>query len=784
MVHAFDETTGAEVYAYIPSMLYPRLGALSAHSYKHKNYHTSELVAADAKIGTSWKTVLAGGLGAGAKGLFALDITNPDLSSETSNTGTNKKILWEKHGTDNDLGYIYGQSTIALLPDGKWYVVNGNGYGSTNGDALLYLVDVGTGTKKTVSTTASLDNGLSSPTLIDTDYDSVADTAYAGDLYGNLWKFDLTNLSNPGKLLFKAGTSKPITVRPEVAQHPLKGYLVYFGTGSALSEADRTNTDQQSAYAIWDEDVLVSESCTVLVCQTFSTESTMGSSQVAMLTNNPVDWSTQKGWKVDLPHSGERLLGHPQLRDGRLQFVTHNPIGELNESWLVELAYLNGGDSGKILFGVGAIGSTPSALYLGKGNFSQPAIARIDNGIDTLFINGYLTEFGESSFCSGDCANGLAGGHFDLDVDTVLGGSTDKHTHEYDDKFDVTYGDYFNVLNGAPSVNSAAVGINAGSQKLLAFIANADLSIGGEVVIGNKVWNAVEYQKMVQKQLIVWDGTSDLLDDSGDPLAFTLDQINQVVGGTGSLRLNFVNTAILTGGLIPTQTGCVKSDPNITKGHWRNGALTLHVVDYEAVKQNVINNTPAASRVYSLQSVTDLPTSITLSNGANVAMKEDTNSDGIIDTEYGGIIANPANDTGFLYESTLFWHYKGSCYGESTWELEKDDVTITDAELANFLTQEASLISQIQNYSCTDFSKGECKDTTYRNLVDKLKLAITNTLGSSVVDTDNLAFSIAEIFTNGEEISLTAGVPEDKGTAIAPTPGPDFRWGRQTWIDL
>ena len=101
MIHAFDETTGAEVYAYVPSMTFPRLGSLAAHDYEHKDYNTGELVAADAKIGSTWKTILAGGLGAGGKGLFALDITNPNLSNETSYTGNDKKVLWEKHGEDN-----------------------------------------------------------------------------------------------------------------------------------------------------------------------------------------------------------------------------------------------------------------------------------------------------------------------------------------------------------------------------------------------------------------------------------------------------------------------------------------------------------------------------------------------------------------------------------------------------------------------------------------------------------------------------------------------------------
>ena len=213
-------------------------------------------------------------------------------------------------------------------------------------------------------------------------------------------------------------------------------------------------------------------------------------------------------------------------------------------------------------------------------------------------------------------------------------------------------------------------------------------------------------------------------------------------------------------------------------------ALTLHVVDYEAVKQNAMNSNPTAIPVYSIQSVTDLPTIITLASGTNVIMKEDTDGDGIIDAEYGGIIANPANNSAFLYESTLFWHYKGACYGEGSWAQDRDDATITQAELDAFIALHATLISDIQNYSCTDFSKGECKDTAYQSLINSFETAIDSSFGSSVVDISEFTFSITGLFTNGQGNNVVAATPEDKSIMVSETPGPDFRWGRQTWIDL
>ena len=126
LVHVFDAADGREVYAFAPTMLFSKLRNLSAIPYIHKFYANGELVAADAKISSGWATVLAGGLGAGAKGLFALDISSADLSSEIANTGTNRKILWEKDGSDANMGHVYGRPQIAKLPDGNWYVVSGN----------------------------------------------------------------------------------------------------------------------------------------------------------------------------------------------------------------------------------------------------------------------------------------------------------------------------------------------------------------------------------------------------------------------------------------------------------------------------------------------------------------------------------------------------------------------------------------------------------------------------------------------------------------------------------
>jgi type IV pilus assembly protein PilY1 len=114
-------------------------------------------------------------------------------------------------------------------------------------------------------------NGLGEVFPVDLDGDFITDYIYAGDLYGNVWKFDLTSTSNAnwgiglnGKPLFKAtdadGNPQPITTQPQVGIHPYGsryGVMVYFGTGKYLEIDDRAaKTDETSSfYGIWDLDV-------------------------------------------------------------------------------------------------------------------------------------------------------------------------------------------------------------------------------------------------------------------------------------------------------------------------------------------------------------------------------------------------------------------------------------------------------------------------------------------------------------------------------------------------
>lgn len=422
MLHAFDADTGVENWAYVPTAVIPNLSKLAAKTYVHTYYVDGPVSIAKVDASGTLRTILVGALGAGGVGLYALDISSPTAATEAEVAG---KVLWELSATGSfaNLGYVYGTPRFARL-GGTPVVIFGNGYMNPgNGHAVLYIVNAVSGALvaaiDTGNGSTASPNGLSSVTLYDGDHNGQPEYAYAGDLDGSMWKFDLSN--NSVSLLKATSPAQAITSAPVVQPHPLGGQMVAFVTGRILTSGDKVDSSTHYAYGVWDG---APDSNTTFLTQTL-TSTTYGSDAVRTVTDNAPNWASggHKGWKVAL-EPGERVVGEqPFYHNGRFYFLATNPTQGTGANWLHELVMTSGGAPMLPIFDLNkdgdlddddlaANGEIPVAKYLSSGIVSQPLLVEADGLATTLYA--YHPDLPIDAPQSDD--PGVSGGHFDYDI--------------------------------------------------------------------------------------------------------------------------------------------------------------------------------------------------------------------------------------------------------------------------------------------------------------------------------------------------------------------------------
>lgn len=372
MLHVFNSSTGNEVFAYVPSMVASQLAALTEPTYSHTYNVDGSPVARDVYYGGAWHTVLVSGLGAGAKGLFALDMTDPSKFTEAQAASV---VRWEIGGSDADMGHQLQQPLIARMKNGRWMAIVGNGYNSSNGRAVLMLVDIETGAVTRLDTLAGSNtsvNGLSGVVAVSSANNGVADTVYAGDLAGNIWKFDLSSTNatewkvaygstTQPTPLFTTAAGQTVSAPLDVTAHPSGGYLVSFGTGRYLDTGDNAAGASQALYGIWDKGATVTASqlTTQAVLGTtvgpdgrtyrFTTHA-VGASTPTYTGDNtiarPDFLSTKRGWVLNLPTAGERIVTQTAVRAGKVVVSTMIPSTVActygGDGWVMEVDAITG----------------------------------------------------------------------------------------------------------------------------------------------------------------------------------------------------------------------------------------------------------------------------------------------------------------------------------------------------------------------------------------------------------------------------------------------------------
>ncbi len=434
MVHVFDSVTGAEMWSYVPSFGFQAQTGFTTAGLRNQadkeffihrflvdaTPYTSDIDLAKANntsTGSSnWATMVVGGLGKGGRGYYAINATNSSVSDEA---GAATKIMWEfpnstTASTDKaNVGWTFGRPIIAKTVAAGWVVLATSGYengNETGGDGRghLFVLNPKDGSIiKDLTTVDSQDGSIdptdrknnplglayisafaSSPTT-----DATIDYVYGGDLYGNVWRFDLSG-SDTGSwkvtklalLLDPAGKPQQVTSEPELGVVG-GNRVVYVGTGRYFGDKDipgvtgafPSATAKQTLYALKDDRTATPliTGRSLLTQQTVTKDLAAGTVKV---TKNTVDFNTGKGWYVDFPDAGERIITNPSLAAGVLAVTSNIPDGgdvclPGGHSWLYAFDYRTGSF---------IPGSTYAGRFLGDALASRVNMIRVGSGIKGL----------------------------------------------------------------------------------------------------------------------------------------------------------------------------------------------------------------------------------------------------------------------------------------------------------------------------------------------------------------------------------------------------------------
>jgi type IV pilus assembly protein PilY1 len=339
MLHAFDDATGDEAWAYVPPALYRKpddvpaaitypglLGALAFPTNelesKHRFLVDGPIRVTDVDFsggsGTDWRSLLVAGLGKGGKSFSAIDVTDP--GSVKTEDDAAAKLLWEFN--DADLGYSFGRPLITKTNafGKKWLVVVSSGYNNATGVGKLWFLDAKTGAVlKMLSTNAGSSDAPSGLAQIagytKSYWNYLSEQIYGGDLLGNFWRFDVSDADEANWKVEKLatftsptdGSAQSITTPPQIEIDIANGIdrWVFVGTGRLLAESDRDRAQVQTMYALRDGTTYAPKT----LAGTLSRGDLVAVTDAKGLGSRP-----DNGWYDDLPTTpiGQRILVAPQ----------------------------------------------------------------------------------------------------------------------------------------------------------------------------------------------------------------------------------------------------------------------------------------------------------------------------------------------------------------------------------------------------------------------------------------------------------------------------------------
>ena len=353
MLHAFEDSTGEELWGYIPygqlAFLENLTGTLHAYSIDGSpkpyvlDYDNSGVIGDNAGD----KAILIFGERRGGTAYHAIDVTDPD----------NPKFLWDISSSDpgfGELGLTWSNPSISKVKISgadKIVFFVGGGYDSANEDAepattdtmgrAVYAIDVLTGAKVweySYSTDTTMTYSLASDvTAIDIDGNNYIDRLYVGDVGGRMWRFDVGDGSVAnwdGTILFDSNggysTHRKILYPPDVVQEldPFTSNVfeyLYFGTGDRAHPLSATEVDR--IYGVKDR----SDPTTLPLSESNLIDVTIDLLQLSSTTQAQIDTAitdldTEDGWYIKLDQrSGEKVVSEATVFNKVVNISTFEP---------------------------------------------------------------------------------------------------------------------------------------------------------------------------------------------------------------------------------------------------------------------------------------------------------------------------------------------------------------------------------------------------------------------------------------------------------------------------
>ena len=452
-LHAFDGTAGSEVWSFIPPNLVPKLQYLShttnPSGLVHQFFVDGPISAGDvwlgsgtgtAKSSSDWHTYLVFGEGKGVRdknstvgntsylwsssqycdqnfnpayvwasnyqyycGYHGLDVTATGSTPAYKwiiNSGGSPPAVSSTHGPY--LGEPWSKMAIGkviISGNETWVGMIGGGYGqgltagkgffvvSLTDGHILWSLTAGTAGYSAMSYVPA------APTIVDTDNDGFIDTAYVGDLAGNMWRFTFcTNAQGAtcgtgrwsGGLFFQPSTTVPVYTAATVSRDSSSNLWVFWGTGDKTTPNNTSSSSTGKFYAVKDN----------------SRSGTYGVSNLQDITSatSYTAPTTTQGWYISLGSSGngEKMLSDPTVFGGMVLFTTYipysgtNPCVSAGTSYLYAVAMQNQTIAGAGTFntGGGLLTSGARSVSVGSGIAAAPTIAQNFPGTtSSLFVS-------------------------------------------------------------------------------------------------------------------------------------------------------------------------------------------------------------------------------------------------------------------------------------------------------------------------------------------------------------------------------------------------------------